>query len=260
MRREREVGFTMVELMVVLAIVAVLAAIIIPNVLSAKLATNEASAIASLRTLVSAQAQVQGIAKIDVDADGIGEFGTFLELTGYTGIRMEEIDPLGRRSGGATFATQGPPIDPPPLGASLSDIETTGFMLKSGYALMILLPDTSPRVRWVNEELRVRVRRRGTTERVLLRGNSGGRNQIGIDMSESVWCAYAQPQVRGTSGNRTFFVDQRGDILQSANDVAMHQGTASAINANSAYRGVGMTSEVAVGTRGNDGDLWRITN
>ena len=44
-------GFTLVEIMIVVAIIALLAAIAIPNLLRARLNANEAAAIASLRTV-----------------------------------------------------------------------------------------------------------------------------------------------------------------------------------------------------------------
>ncbi|MGE5308849.1 MAG: type IV pilin protein [Deltaproteobacteria bacterium] len=47
-------GFTLVEIMVVVAIIAMLAAIAIPNLIRARITANEAAAIADLRTLVSA--------------------------------------------------------------------------------------------------------------------------------------------------------------------------------------------------------------
>ena len=51
----RRRGFTLIELMIVIAIIAIIAAIAIPNLLDARKAANEASAIASLRALHSAQ-------------------------------------------------------------------------------------------------------------------------------------------------------------------------------------------------------------
>ncbi|MDD5618456.1 MAG: prepilin-type N-terminal cleavage/methylation domain-containing protein [Candidatus Omnitrophica bacterium] len=46
-------GFTLVEIMIVVAIIILLAAIAIPNLLRARLNANEAAAIAALRTLSS---------------------------------------------------------------------------------------------------------------------------------------------------------------------------------------------------------------
>ena len=48
-------GFTLIELMIVIAIIAIIAAIAIPNLLRARASANEGSAISSLRTLVTSQ-------------------------------------------------------------------------------------------------------------------------------------------------------------------------------------------------------------
>ena len=48
-------GFSLVELLVVVIIIAIIAAIAIPNLLASRRASNEASAISSLRTIHSAE-------------------------------------------------------------------------------------------------------------------------------------------------------------------------------------------------------------
>ena len=54
---KREQGFTLIELMIVVAIIAIIAAIAIPSLMNARKAGNEASAVSSLRTLTTVNEQ-----------------------------------------------------------------------------------------------------------------------------------------------------------------------------------------------------------
>ncbi len=66
-------GFTLLELMIVVAIIAIIAGIAMPNLLRTKMAANEAGAIQSLRTLVSAQDLFR-------NTQGLNRYGTLTEL------------------------------------------------------------------------------------------------------------------------------------------------------------------------------------
>ena len=68
----RRAGFTLIELMIVVAIIAIIAGVGIPKLLSARTNANEAAAIATLRALSSSEAELQSSGAVDTDADGAG--------------------------------------------------------------------------------------------------------------------------------------------------------------------------------------------
>jgi len=80
MQLSKKSGFTLIELMIVVAIIAIIAAIAIPNLLRSRMSANEASAAGAMRTISTGEVSFQTAAFVDVDGDGAGDYGTLAQL------------------------------------------------------------------------------------------------------------------------------------------------------------------------------------
>ncbi len=71
----RQRGFSLIELLIVVAIILVIAAIAIPNMLKARMSANEASAISSIRAINTAQVTYAVTYPTDGYADNLAKLG-----------------------------------------------------------------------------------------------------------------------------------------------------------------------------------------
>ncbi len=221
----KQSGFTLIELMIVIAIIAIIAAIAIPNLLAARLSANETAAVATLRNIVSAQAQFQQGAKADddIEPDGTGEYGGFVELSGEAAGRMDA------------------PLVPPVLSGAFRQLNANGEVSRSGYFFQMYLPDDN-----------------GAGVAEPQAGYAPG-GAINADLAETTWCCYAWPVNYNQSGNRTFFTNQAGDVTTTESD--LYSGTGAGPAHDSAFLVAGeITGVIAIGEAGVDGNIWKQVN
>ena len=192
-----------------------------PALRSARKRANQTAAVATLRNITSAQAQIQATGSVDVDQDGLGEYAGFEEMSGDAEGRMSAL------------------LRPPVLSMSFRNLNEHGEASRSGYLFRIYLP--------------------GASGQGIGEPDGGFGPDAGVDAqrAESVWCIYAWPKDPESAGARVLFTNQNGDILEAED--GRYVGAGNGPKADAAFVDPNdITGRVAVGAKGRDGNVWRV--
>jgi hypothetical protein len=238
----RERGVHTLELTIAAAIVLLAASRAAPDEDGAGIEANETSAVAALEAIRAAQERFKAARVVDLDGDGVGEYGLLRELTRAMCARA---DPFAAVCGGHP---EDPLLDPtymdtvkygPP-----GEKSPSGEIARGGYLFRVLLPGEAG-------------------DGIAERWDSPLGAAVDTDLAETTWCCYAWPKSYGVTGRRAFFINQTGTIV--AADFPRYEGSwglGTSNTAGAALREGGnldsITGEVAADTTGRDGGRWTI--
>jgi hypothetical protein len=175
--------------MIVVAIIAIIAAIAIPSLMSSRIASYETAVVGTLRSLVTAQSTFVTRCVVDQDYDGQGEYGFFTELSGSSVPRTRSV----ALAVGDVFS------------GAFGVLDANGVVGKAGYCFIMYLPTAGgPAI----------------TEA----GGLPAADSFNANVQETRWACYAWPIDYGSTGYRCFMVNQQGEILQAGNELAPNTG------------------------------------
>ncbi|WP_372366273.1 hypothetical protein [Candidatus Uabimicrobium sp. HlEnr_7] len=197
--------------------VALAASVAVPGFLRARMSANEASAMATLKSITTSQMLFQSSNAVDQNQNGMGEYAFLQELTGQINVR-------------GTNAPASP-------GYLSSFNFEQGIAAKSGYYFYCYLP--------------------GTDTAIGEKNFSGELNESAATLQEQSFVVYAWPESHGSTGNRVFAINQNGEIIScyastynlwnipSANAAYVDQKDSTNLQGN-----------FAVNDMGQDGNYW----
>lgn len=219
-RAGHDAGFTLIEMLIVTALIGILAGVAVPNLVSSRATASERAVIATLRTIATAQGQCMSTAALDQDRNGTGEACSLAEL-----------------SGAAVLRSQTTAMTPPLLSATFGDLDPDGHVRAHGFLFALHLPDSG-----------------GSG----VAASATNLPTVDPRQSEAYWSCIAWPANPSTQPRATYFINQIGQIVASYQNP--YVGKTRVPAAGAALLGVPETSiatnQLANGVPGADGFVW----
>lgn len=188
--------------------------------------TNESFAIAALKNISSAQAQMQASGLIDCNANDQGEYGFLGELAGAVPVRAPADGASSR-------------CEPAVLGARFGQIRG-GRVRTGGYVFEMLLP--GPGGTWISET-----------------SHDRPAPPVVVPASAEVeWICYAWPVEHGRTGRRAFMITQGGDVLATNMAVELYSGDRGPLPGVAARRLVDGAWRLAANAEDARGNTWVV--
>lgn len=227
-------GGTLIEVMIAVAIVGIISLVAIPNLLQAKLVAQEAYAIDVLRHIYQEQNAFRTEAVVDQDEDQKGEYGLLGELAGAIVPRNASLRQPVKRFLPIDLGTKGK--------------EGKGFALSHGYRFVIYLPG--------EEDKPGNDKSLGGWAAMPGLELDPQAQSVTINQQEQFWCAYAWPENRGSTGTRTFFINEKGEVYTTDGEKAPYSGNRTPA-ATAAYEQLVFKSDIGGEKPGIDGNAWK---